>query len=717
MKVVYQFFSRTYSWSAETVRKALSGIKISLLVRRIKPKRSEQEVFEDLCDLCCQPGFVHAMAEICFRYNMIWHQDEVAAEDMAPMYSYSRLVRTETTALIGLMMRAPIRLACPPRGVISTYARRATELLNELHRTMEHEGTRDLVRDFRSAGKIDKSKIGGLIREAIFYGGESAYLFQYRDFAVERYRNDAQWLLSNKGIDLELAGKLCRHITELLDEGLNQVRKQIASGQTTLHSLLPGFIISLAELADRANAPPASVRAVVDAFTLPAGVRNRDFNSVDDFNQAFAYPFIRVDEDQFISLQHYGLPQALYDVPFYWMNDDKAYASTAGDHRGDFTEAFAAQRLARVFGERNVYRNVELRRSKGKTISEIDVLVLYGDRAIVVQAKSKRLTIEARKGNQLKLREDFQKAIQDAVDQAFVCSDALVDPTVNLLCGGTTLIRRRRPQKSYPVALIAEHYPALTTQVRHFLQAKSNARIAAPLVIDVFALDAITELLCSPLQLIHYLKLRARFGESFLAHHEHTFLSYHLRHNLVPENEDTLEWLHDDFSAHLEIAMRVRREGMEGVGTPEGILTRGSRTPYGRLIAQLDNKQNPNYIALGLFLLEFTERTMQDLNRRLAKIIAGTSEDGRFRQFDMLGRGSAGLTVHCSRLDSRDAEKHLVEQCRKQKDSRQTIRWFGLAIRPDGSTLWVRKWIDVPNFGAKTGVVGGQPEKEVKVFQ
>ena len=691
MDLVRQYFRRTFSWSAGIVRKALLGLKRYLLMRRTKPKRSEQEIFEDLRALCCLPGFVHAMADICFRHNTTFYEKEMKASDMEHLYSYSRLIRTEITALIGLMISAPIRFTCPPKNVISAYASRAEQLLNELHKTIAFPGKKELARRVRDGEKADDINMGRLFREAFIYGGESAYSFQYRDFALEKYREDAQWLLDKRGLDLQLAVQLCRCISELLNEKLVQAREQVKNHHTNQYSLLPGFVISYAELVNRANASPEAVQAVINTFTLPADERNAAFNSVDDFNQAYPYPFISINEDQFLALDHYGLPQALCDTPFYWMREDKDYAPTAADNRGRFPEKFAAQRLAHVFGAGKVYRNVELWRSKGEVIGDIDVLVVYGDRAIVVQAKSKKLTIEARKGNDLKLLDDFQKAIQDAVDQSFKCSQGLMDANVKLLCGGKPLSLRRRPQRVAPIALIAEHYPALIMQVRQYLQAKSIKGIAAPLVIDVFALDATAELLCSPLRFLGYLELRARFGDNFLAHHEHTILSYHLRRNLWPEHEDYLEVLHDDFSAHLELAMIVRREGIPGADTPEGILTRAKGTPYAHIFSQLENKQNPNYIALGLFLLKFSGKTVHKFNKRLTKVMALTSEDGRFHGFSIGGNRSAGLTVHCSRMGSGDAEEFLVEQCRKQRDSHKAERWLGLAIRQNGSIVWVRK--------------------------
>src|SRR5262249_57938492 len=117
---------------------------------------------------------------------------------------------------------------------------------------------------------------------------------------------------------------------------------------------------------------------------------------------------------------------------FFWLGSDKQYEPTALSNRGRFTEEFALERLKTVFGEAHVYANVDVWRSKGEKLAEIDVLVLFGNRAVVLQAKSKRLTLEARKGNDLQIRDDFQKAIQDSYDQAQLCAGALTGPAPDL---------------------------------------------------------------------------------------------------------------------------------------------------------------------------------------------------------------------------------------------------------------------------------------------
>ena len=349
-----------------------------------------------------------------------------------------------------------------------------------------------------------------------------------------------------------------------------------------------------------------------------------------DFNSAYAYPLIRKGPDEFLLLQPYGIAEALYDTPFYWMCADQGYLQTALRHRGEFTETFASARLRRVFGAHRVFQNVEIFRLKGQAVAEIDVLVLFGNRAIVLQAKSKKLTLPARKGNDLQLQADFKAAVQDAVDQAMTCAELLGDPSVTLRCrDGQTVTLAQRPRTVFPMSVVADHYPALAFQARHFLKAETSERIVAPLVTDVFALDAITEMLASPLRLFSYLNLRARFGDKFLANHEHTLLSHHLKRNLWLDSDVDMMLLHDDIPVHLDIAMAVRRDGVSGATTPDGILTRYEATPFGRIIESIEDRPSPAAVDLRLMLLELGEDTVDALNKYVDQVLALTAADGR----------------------------------------------------------------------------------------
>jgi hypothetical protein len=405
------------------------------------------------------------------------------------------------------------------------------------------------------------------------------------------------------------------------------------------------------------------------------------------YNAASGTPLLRKEAGEYILLQQYSLFEALYESPFYWMGADKQYASTALTNRGRFTEKFSLNCLAKVFGAAHVFANVDIWKSKGQKLGEIDVLVLFGNRAIVLQAKSKRLTLEARKGNDLQIKDDFKKAIQESYDQAYLCATALTGVDPNLTdSDGNPITLHERIKTVYPLCTVADHYPALSFQGRQFLKTQQAKGLAEPLVTDVFVLDAMTEMLESPLRLLSYLELRSRFSGKLMVTHEHTLLSFHLKRNLWLNDDYDLVVLEDDIAADLDIAMAARREGLPGKRTPDGILTRIRGTAVGNIVAAIETLPDPSTIELGLLLLEMSEETVTELSRGIRQICAQSRADGKKHDITIgLGKSSSGLTVHCNLADALSAKRLLRTHCEGRKYSQKADRWFGLALGPDQS--------------------------------
>ena len=111
--------------------------------------------------------------------------------------------------------------------------------------------------------------------------------------------------------------------------------------------------------------------------------------------------------------------------------------------------------------------------------------------------------------------------------------------------------------------------------------------VKTPLICDVFLIDTITEMLETPLRCLSYLELRAKAGQNVSLSHETTALGYHLKRNLWLGEYDHIHF-DDSVSADLDVAMAVRREGLEGKRTPSGILTQ----PQGTFVGQSSNKSN-----------------------------------------------------------------------------------------------------------------------------
>jgi len=279
-----------------------------------KTSRSEQAIFADLAAICIKPGYVHALAYLCFRDNVVTYSREVTEADMRKMFAPSRLIRTEINTLIGLMVKSDIDWALPAPQILQEYIDTSERLLEEMHHGMSGSAFADLTKEAMADGSFDPFNRGEAMREPIFYGGESAYHFQYLDLALRKYAADAAWLQARRGFTIEDAVAVAKAVERTLRDRFVETQMQMRKLHPDEWTMLPCFVVTAAEVAERADLPLELTERALTAFTMPTGERNTGFGALHDFNAVCATPLLRMPSGEFLSLQSYALAEAIYDV-------------------------------------------------------------------------------------------------------------------------------------------------------------------------------------------------------------------------------------------------------------------------------------------------------------------------------------------------------------------------------------------------------------------
>lgn len=644
--------------------------------------RTETEVLADLVQLTASPGYVHAIAFICHRDNLVLYRDELNPKDMAHLFTNDRLLRTEITTLLGLMVRQALDMSVPTVEVLGYLVERTDTLMLELHHALSRPMLSSLTAQAVSGSTAEIGWDGMSMREPIFYGTESAYSFQYRDLLPTKYGADDTWLVEKMGFTITQAQLVASTMCNLLDEKACATFAKSRAPVIDPHILIGAFEYSAQLVADSSGLDVPIVEAVFGALTLTGD--NLQFQTIGDFNAVAATPLLPTGRGTVLLFQHYAIYEALYESPFFWMWADKPYRPTAMEHRGAFAEQFSALRLRAVFGQDNVHTNVNL--FKGKDVAgEADVLVVFGDRLIIIQAKAKKLTLEARKGNDGQLKSDFAAAIQQSYDQGWICANIIVEGECRLENDqGRELKLPHPPKEIYLFSVVSEHYPALAFQSSQYLTYQTTEVIKAPLVMDVFLLDAIAEMLTSPLRFLSYIRLRIAAAGKVNLSHELTALGFHLKRNMWLDEEFSYVMIDDSYAVDLDTAMTVRREGHPGKHTPEGILTRLAGTRYEQVISQIEAEANPATLELGLQLLAMNEDAAFNVHRGLEAITRMTREDGQGHDFTIgAEQGNSGICFHSNRMPSPAAMRRLQFHCHKRKYIMRSDTWFGLAVDGD----------------------------------
>jgi hypothetical protein len=654
-------------------------------------KRTEEEVFNDLAKLCITEGYAHVIAYLCTRDNTISYKDKLIAKDFEHQSSRERLIRTEISTLIGLMCKEEVKLGIPQPSKFQGLIDNTESLLHELHETMTTSwwsGFSNPVEVIQSGA--DPFSSGAAMREPIFYSGESAYDFQYRELAGRKYANDANWFEKEKGFSLADAKKIVDAVSKIQTEHSHSSRESIQLLPPEQWSMLPAFKVTCDDFTSRTGLSVDVIDKFLKAFSIkPGSGSNVRFDSLNAFNQVNATPFIHIDETSFLLFQNYSLYEAFYESPFFWMYDDKAYRNEATQNRGNFLEHYSAERLRSVFGEARVYENVHIWGAGRDQVGEIDVLVVFSNRAIILQAKTKRLTIEARKGNDLQLKDDFKKSIQDSYDQGLLCAKCLNQPEFVYKDVSGRRLELPAFKEIYIFCVVSDHYPALGFQARQFLKSEETEVIKPPFVMDVFLLDVLCEMLPSPLYFLSYVNRRVGYSDRIFSSHELVVLSYHLRKNLWVEDELSMIYLDDSISIELDIAMMVRRVGAPGADTPSGILTKLDGSPLKRLLTQIEHKEDPVTIDFGFLLLSMSEDALVDLGITMGEMLRKAKAQKNHHDLT-IAVADSGITMHFNLDEDRVAAEKLRNHCEKRKYVCKAKSWFGICINQENS---------LPRFG------------------
>ncbi len=311
----------------------------------------EQDIFLLLGELCRRPGFAHAIAFCCYRDNFFRYGDSLSTQEVLNGLSQERLLRIEISTLLGLMVQGGIDYALQTPIVSQMYIDRSESLLCALHEELKNIMLDSINHDSVHSYRNTVFEAGAALREPIFYGSESAYDFQYSEFAIKKYQNDNNWLKVNRGFTIEEAIEVVCAIDRSQEESIADTVGIMSKTDPVEWTLLPCFIIGIGKIVEYASVGMEVVTSVLKAFTNKDDENNNNFKSLQDYNIINSTPLLKVDEDRFILFQRYSLVESIYESPFYWMENDKKYKVIAEINRGRFTENVCKERLELVFGD------------------------------------------------------------------------------------------------------------------------------------------------------------------------------------------------------------------------------------------------------------------------------------------------------------------------------------------------------------------------------
>ncbi len=639
--------------------------------------RSEPEILLSLERLAHQPGFVYVLALVAIQDLFF------VAEAAAEINWAARLSFQELTVLAGLMAKNPIEVSIAPSE--QACSDRIAELyalfseLHEAHTLPMVDALGSQMESRRGAREVDEQTEsifadGRAMVEPIFYSGSGGYDFQYLDFAITKYEQDADWMVTNAGISVVSLARVARELKQSATFNVQAYRKAISHADKCRTALATFSFVrgDLAFLTDHEFA------SLIRLFSITPGNVEYAPSAVGASNDVEFKPILLLGADICFIPIIFNLAKSIYESPYYWMGGDRLYRNRAFRHRGEAAEVIAARLLAPVFGEQNVYQNVLVKDGR-RTVTDIDVLAIAGNRAVVVQAKSKRLTELAKTGNDERVRSDFSKAIQEAYGQGLLCRDALLARENSFTDNSGQAIQLPEDiEDAYVICLNLDSLPALTHMLETFLVKELEDPF--PVALSVFDLDVIATYLTDPFEFLYYLRQRVKLTTHFHAASEMPLLAYHLNRKLYAHQDFTYEMIPEDWAQLIDANFPAVRGQAPSTPAMTRLHAQWKNHDFDRLVDLVKTAPNPRFTDALFMLYDIAGETADTLMQNMQEAQARCVRNRQPSDFSILfGDGSRGASYVCLPSAAPSLRNRLEVHVAARKYKSRADEWLGLA--------------------------------------
>jgi len=745
--------------------------------------RTTKNIIEEIKKLISLKGYIYTLSMILFE------DFHVNPEKLHEIDHKARLSTKEASLLLGFLVQNELDFTPPesPENLIQM-KQKTYKLMDELHQSFMNPFFKKLEKELKREHKTENLRAeqkeffgkGDMLTEPIFYSGTGVYDFQYLDFLELKYKYDAKWLLDKRGFDLIEIKNIVSQIKNILHEKSNRVRlydlkerlpkitenlkkryhnkdwekyvedvlpmmelhqyvelffKNLNKGEklsideikekgweSFYTNIIELFVINKSDLLDYIN-----IEAFFNNFSItPQKNLNSRFVTIGNYNLINSHPIIQLDDDNYFVPISFLLFEAVYERPFYWMTDDKSYRDQAAKNRGKVGEEITFDFLLKVFGPSRTFKSVKIVSKKGHEDTDIDVLCILGSKALCVQIKSKKLTELSRRGDDKALKNDFQKAVQDAYKQGIISRHKILEKEAKFYDEiGREIALSEEIDDVYIMAITTENYPSLTHQSDILLEKEDYEPF--PIVLTIFDLELLVHYLNDPYDFLYYIKQRTSLMDYFKADEEMVFLGYHLDQKLWKKPNVDICFIDNYFGQLIDRNYYPLMAGLKVSDEGDKIKYRWKDEYFDQLCNELKNLNEAKITDILFCLFDLSGDARKDIVSFIRRTKQKTLNDKKSHNFSLQPNindsPNFGITfVSVNSNDRNELKARLLALCQLRKYKSKSDVWIGFGSYQNSSniidsvTFNDRKWeyeeeleeASKSHLGGKLMKVGGK---------
>ena len=391
-------------------------------------------------------------------------------------------------------------------------------------------------------------------------------------------------------------------------------------------------------------------------------------------------PIIKIDNEYYCfnpALIHYNLHTILENIMLNIIPVDK-YQKNYYSKKGEYLEDKSLDLFQKILPNCEVYKN--LKYGNGY---EVDGIVIYDNQIFIIEAKSNKFTLGARKGDINRIKRNTQDIVEKAYQQAIRAKKYIFSNQLTEFIGKdkkiVLTIDREKINNIYLINTTLEplnHISTNLSSLKQFGFIQDDEWIWSVYLND---LRIISEIIDSPSEFLVYIERRIKFNDypQIKMAEEIDIFGYFLSEGLYfddidfPENGFMLN-IDSSFSKDIDLYYHWK-EGNLDEGQEKPSFFNGCKDNIKFLIKKIEELNKENFSVLTKFLLNYDCYTQNFIVNQINLMMQKQRTDFHFYS-EELNKGVLFVSKDIYIQDK------LYEQCKLYAYERKINNWFVIII-------------------------------------
>ena len=444
------------------------------------------EIFNRLNELTSYFSFGRILGEIVYEENIgIYNQLE---RSILP--ENERIINTEIELLAGLWL-SNVNISKNWDEINdSVYIREVYSLLYRLHQTFTPN---------------KNTSISEQLKEIAFYEGDEAYDWQLIKYAEKKYeaKELSSLLIDRFNYNISYISSTYYKITKYIEKNVIRWRRD---KHDELVSPIDIFTIKTDDFNSIFN---DEEKCIIKQFTFKLGESKAlQISDIGDRNSFKLSPIIEMPFGKgYLVLNNQTLAISMNESPFYWISETGFFKDKElGNIKGKTSENLVCEILSTQLSPSYIYKDVIIQRDKkgSNQKTDVDIMTIVDDSAIIYQVKSKKLSELSKKGDAEAIIRDAEKGVFKAYEQGVKSVQCLENQEKYMISSNIPSLKE---YKFYNICITTEQYPTISSI--EFIKSKEIDINDLPLIcMSLYDLEIIF-LLFKSNELVDYLKFRS----------------------------------------------------------------------------------------------------------------------------------------------------------------------------------------------------------------